>query len=165
MYMFVLAMQTSESVKGLPVFVVLGAAALSFALVWLGAPIAWLVARWMRNVRGVVAHVMVFWLLGAVTSGIVLLFLSSATGAAQGSDQAGAVLAAAAVCGVCTAIGRSSVFVSEWHHARRRRRREANTAERSTDGQPQPHSQRPPREPGDIGLSPILHDCQVSPSG
>ncbi len=114
-------MQTDESVKGLLVFVVLGAAALSFALVWLGAPIAWLVARWMRNVRGVVAHVMVFWLLGAVTSGIVLLLLSSVTGAAQGSDQAGAVLAAAAVCGVCTAAGRSSVFVAEWRHARRRR--------------------------------------------
>lgn len=59
MVIFVGSTATVESARGLLAFVVLGAAALSFALVWLGAPIAWLVARWMRNVRGVVAHVMV----------------------------------------------------------------------------------------------------------
>ncbi len=125
--MFIGSTATVEGAGGLLVFVVLGAAAISFALVWLGAPIAWLIGRWMCNVPGVLPHVTVFWLLGAVTSGVALLLLSSVTGAAQGADQAGPVLAAAAVCGVCSAVGRGSVFVSEWRYARRRRRRELPT--------------------------------------
>lgn len=119
--MFVGSIQTHENVDGLLVLVVLGAAAISFASVWLGAPVAWLVGRGMRNVPGVVPHLMVFWLLGAAASGIVLLVLSAMTGAAPGADQAGPIVAAAAVCGVCTAVGRSAVFLSARRHTRRRR--------------------------------------------
>lgn len=96
-----------------------GYAVIAFALTWLGAPLAWLLARALRSVHRVWVHLLAFGVLG-FGAGLAVAFALVVVGPMAESAPLFAVILAA-VCGACTAFGR-------WVAFRLRRRREATRA-------------------------------------
>ncbi|MFL0564455.1 hypothetical protein ACH0CG_01755 [Microbacterium sp. 179-I 1D1 NHS] len=107
---------------GLPGFISSLAVLVSLVLVWVGAPVAWLVARAMRRVTSTWTHLAVFWAVGAVAS-LPALWLGSAFTPYENTQQAITwILVGAVLCGTCASAGRAIAF-----GARTRRERRAAT--------------------------------------
>lgn len=122
------AFGVSEGGEQLAVFIAIAMIAATFVLVWLGAPVSYLVGRRMRRVPGMLAHVATFWVLGAVASVGVLWLIFVALSPARSPFFEPVILLGAAVCGICTAIGRLVAFGSRRGHDKRRQSRPRTVA-------------------------------------
>ena len=111
---------------GLEGFLVTAIAVVSLLITWAASPLAWLLGRGMRRVRSVVAHLVVFGVVGFLAGG-VLGAVGSSFARAAGDEVA---VAAGAVCAVCAVLGRAGAFTARWVAGRRTRRTARSAAQR-----------------------------------
>lgn len=97
------------------------AVAISFVLIWFGAPFAWLMGWLLRFAEPGWLHIVAFWILGAVTS-VPAVWIGVAFTPYENTSQAiGWILIGAAACGVCTATGRAVALAASRRRERRAR--------------------------------------------